>query len=55
MMLAHSITAQLAYVGNRQDDIFRNVNLNYGQIGGGAASQPFNQPGLSAGCARWPR
>ncbi len=49
MMLPHSITAQLAYVGNRQDDIFRNVNLNYGQIGGGAASQPFNQPGLIGG------
>ena len=49
MMLPHSLTAQLAYVGNRQDDIFRNINLNYGQIGGGAASQPFNQPGLVGG------
>src|SRR5262245_27201064 len=49
MTLPHSFTAQVAYVGNRQDDIFRNVNLNYGQIGGGAASQPFNQPGLPGG------
>jgi hypothetical protein len=49
IMLPHSLSAQVAYVGNRQDDIFRNINLNYGQIGGGAASQPFNQPGLVNG------
>jgi hypothetical protein len=49
LMLPHNLSAQIAYVGNRQDDIFRNVNLNYGQIGGGAASQPFNQPGLANG------
>lgn len=49
IMLPHNMSAQLAYVGNRQDDIFRNVNVNYGQIGGGAASQPFNQPGLVNG------
>ena len=42
-------SAQIAYVGNRQDDIIRNQNLNYGAIGGGAASQPFNQPGLVNG------
>lgn len=49
LMLPHNLSAQIAYVGNRQDDIFRNVNLNYGQIGGGAASQPFNRPGLVNG------
>jgi hypothetical protein len=45
-VLPHNFTAQIAYVGNRQTDIIRSQNLNYGQIGGGAASQPFNQPGL---------
>ena len=45
-VLPHNFTAQIGYVGNRQTDIIRSQNLNYGQIGGGAASQPFNQPGL---------
>jgi hypothetical protein len=45
----HNFTAQIAYVGNRQDQIARNINLNYGQIGGGNASLPFNQPGLADG------
>jgi len=31
----------LGYVANRQRDITRNVNENYGQLGGGAASQPY--------------
>ena len=39
----------VGYVANRQNDQTRQVNLNYGQIGGGAASQPFNQPNLTNG------
>jgi hypothetical protein len=38
---------QVGYVANRQSNQIRSVNLNYGQIGGGAASQPFNRPGLA--------
>jgi hypothetical protein len=44
-----SLNVQVGYVANRQNDTNRPVNLNYGQIGGGAASQPFNQPGLVNG------
>jgi hypothetical protein len=40
-LLPHSLSAQVGYVANRQNDITRNQNLNYGQIGGGAASQPY--------------
>ena len=45
-VLPHNFTAQVGYVGNRQTGIARNQNINYGQIGGGQASQPYNQPGL---------
>lgn len=38
-----NMSVQLAYVGNRQEDITRSNNRNYGQIGGGVASQPFFQ------------
>ena len=48
-VLPHNFTAQIGYVGNRQNDIVRNQNLNYSQIGGGNASLPFNQPGLAGG------
>jgi hypothetical protein len=48
-VLPHNFTAQVGYVGNRQNQIARSQNINYGQIGGGAASQPFNQPGLANG------
>jgi hypothetical protein len=47
--LPFSLSAQVGYVANRQNDMTMQQNLNYGQIGGGAASQPFNQPGLPAG------
>ena len=40
-LLPHSLSVQVGYVANRQNDITRNENLNYGQIGGGAASQPY--------------
>ena len=48
-LFPHSLSVQVGYVANRQSDQTRAVNLNYGQIGGGAASQPFNQPGLANG------
>lgn len=37
------MSVQLAYVANRQREITRSTNQNYGQIGGGVASQPFFQ------------
>ena len=40
-LLPHSVSVQVGYVANRQNDITRNENLNYGQIGGGAASKPY--------------
>jgi len=48
-LLPFSLSAQIGYVANRQNEMTFKQNLNYGQIGGGAASQPFNQPGLAAG------
>jgi outer membrane receptor protein involved in Fe transport len=45
-VLPFNITAQVGYVGNRQNDMVRNQNINYSQIGGGNASLPFNRPGL---------
>lgn len=38
-----NMSVQLAYVGNRQEDMTRSTNRNYGQIGGGVASEPFFQ------------
>src|SRR5262249_23599952 len=40
-LLAHSFSAQVGYVGNRQIDLVRSQNLNYGLIGGGLNSQPY--------------
>jgi hypothetical protein len=48
-LLPHSMSVQIGYVANRQKNLTQTQNLNYGQIGGGAASQPFNQPGLPNG------
>ena len=48
-VLPYNITAQIGYVGNRQNNMVRSQNLNYSQIGGGNASLPFNQPGLAGG------
>jgi Carboxypeptidase regulatory-like domain/TonB dependent receptor-like, beta-barrel/TonB-dependent Receptor Plug Domain len=48
-VLPYSLTAQIGYVGNRQNGMARTQNLNYSQIGGGNASLPFNQPGLAGG------
>ena len=48
-LFPHSLSVQVGYVANRQDNQTRPVNLNYGQIGGGPASQPFNQANLANG------
>ena len=48
-LFPHSLSVTVGYVANRQNDQTRQVNLNYGQIGGGAASQPYNQPNLTNG------
>ena len=37
------MSVQVGYAGNRQRDMIRSTNRNYGTIGGGAASQPFFQ------------
>jgi hypothetical protein len=37
----HSLT--LGYVANRQRGMTRNLNENYGQLGGGTASQPYRE------------
>jgi hypothetical protein len=46
--LSQRMSAQVAYVANRQNGITRNQNLNYGQLGGGAASQPFQPLGITS-------
>jgi hypothetical protein len=48
-VLPYNFTAQVGYVGNRQNNMVRNQNINYSQLGGGNASLPFNQPGLPGG------
>ncbi len=48
-VLPYNITAQVGYVGNRQNNMVRNQNLNYSPIGGGNGSLPFNQLGLAGG------
>jgi len=48
-LFPHSLSVTVGYVANRQNDQTRQVNLNYGQIGGGAASQPYNQANLTNG------
>ena len=39
--LGTRMSATVAYVANRQNGMLRNRNVNYGTLGGGAASQPF--------------
>lgn len=41
--VGRNMSVQLAYVANRQREMTRSTNQNYGQIGGGVASQPFFQ------------
>ena len=40
---SRNMSVQVGYAGNRQRDMIRSTNHNYGTIGGGAASQPFFQ------------
>jgi hypothetical protein len=46
--LSPRMSVNAAYVANRQNGITRNQNLNYGQLGGGAASQPFQPIGITS-------
>jgi hypothetical protein len=43
-----NITAQVGYVGGHSVNLFTNVNFNYGQLGGGAASQRLFPYGITA-------
>ena len=42
------MTAQVGYVGGHAVHMFTNLNFNYGQLGGGAASQPLFPYGINA-------
>jgi len=42
------MTAQVGYVGGHSVNMFTPVNFNYGQLGGGAASQPLFRYGITA-------
>jgi hypothetical protein len=42
------ITASLGYVGQHSVHLFSGINFNYGQLGGGAASQPLYPYGITA-------
>jgi len=42
------ITGQVGYVGGHSVNLYTNVNFNYGQLGGGAASQPLFKYGITA-------
>ena len=46
--LGQLMSVQVGYVANRQNGMTRNRNLNYGTLGGGAASQPFNALGITS-------
>jgi hypothetical protein len=46
--LSQKMSAQISYVANRQNGMTRLENLNYGQLGGGSASQPFLPLGITS-------
>ncbi len=46
--LANDWTIQAGYVGTHAYHEYSGVNINYGLLGGGAASQPLNQFGITA-------
>ena len=46
--LGSRMSATIAYVANRQNGMTRNLNLNYGRLGGGSASLPFFPLGITA-------
>jgi hypothetical protein len=46
--LGTRMSATVAYVANRQNGMTRNLNLNYGPLGGGSASLPFFPLGITS-------
>ncbi len=46
--LGTRMSVQVGYVANRQNGMTRNRNINYGTLGGGAASQPFQPLGITS-------
>ena len=46
--IGQRMSVQVGYVANRQNGMTRNRNVNYGTLGGGAASQPFQPLGITA-------
>ena len=42
------MSVTVGYVANRQNGMMRNRNVNYGQLGGGSASQPFFPLGITS-------
>ena len=46
--LGQRMSATVAYVANRQNGMTRLRNVNYGQLGGGSASQPFFPQGITS-------
>ena len=46
--LSQRMSVQAGYVANRQNGMLRNRNVNYGRLGGGAASQPFFALGINS-------
>lgn len=46
--LGTRMSATIAYVANRQNGMTRNLNLNYGVLGGGSASLPFSSLGITS-------
>ncbi|MCM3880869.1 MAG: TonB-dependent receptor, partial [Vicinamibacterales bacterium] len=46
--IGQKMSAQVGYVANRQTGMTRNRNVNYGKLGGGAASQPFQPLGITS-------
>ena len=46
--LGQQMSVQIGYVANRQNGMTRNMNVNYGRLGGGAASQPFFPLGITS-------
>jgi hypothetical protein len=46
--LSQKSSVQVSYVANRQNNLNLLENLNYGQLGGGSASQPFFPIGITS-------
>ena len=50
--LGLGLTGQVAYVGTQTIHQHTRYNINYGQVGGGAASQPFAKIGITGNLAQ---